>query len=292
MADSAFWRDLAATFLLIPGHGMLRADGQYTVGSGEAWSWRLGGGAREFMRDTFKTLARRGAFESAPAGTTDLLVAWLEAIRKEHINFRSDKIATEVNSEGREESQYVLGTIDRVCEASAILCGKLEAQAIQTEFEEKQRNDPQNWSPLRRQFEAFRGIKKLITGPHETIPEALVRDVLAQQYGIKPEEVTRKQIQFEVSGLLPDFPAITVVPLELLHEQGAPEPATLEKISRNAFVTPLLEANGWSILDWANEARVSHATAIDYLRDTTAPYRSTRLKLAKALGVPVEQLPQ
>src|SRR6266581_1472827 len=35
---------------------------------------------------------------------------------------------------------------------------------------------------------------------------------------------------------------------------------TKEKISRKAFVIPLLEANGWSILDWANEADVSHAT--------------------------------
>ena len=50
---------------------MLRADGHYTVGSGEAWRWQLAGGAGEFTRETFETLARRGAFESAPAGTTD-----------------------------------------------------------------------------------------------------------------------------------------------------------------------------------------------------------------------------
>ena len=88
MADSAFWRELAAQFLLIPSHEMLRADGQYTVGSGDAWRWQILGGTTEFIRNTFETLARRGAFESAPAGTSDLLVAWLEAIREEHINFR------------------------------------------------------------------------------------------------------------------------------------------------------------------------------------------------------------
>jgi Cro/C1-type HTH DNA-binding domain len=85
-------------------------------------------------------------------------------------------------------------------------------------------NDPKNWSPLHRYFEAYRGIKKLLTGPHETIPEALVRTVLAQQYGVKPEEVTWKQIKFEISGLLPYYPAITLVP----SEPAAP-PQTLEE---------------------------------------------------------------
>ncbi|MFZ0914536.1 MAG: helix-turn-helix transcriptional regulator [Candidatus Korobacteraceae bacterium] len=69
-------------------------------------------------------------------------------------------------------------------------------------------------------------------------------------------------------------------------------PKIEEKISRKAFVTPLLDAKGWSILDWASEAEVAPATAVDYLQDKTKPYRSTRLKLAKALGVSVEQLPR
>jgi hypothetical protein len=63
-------------------------------------------------------------------------------------------------------------------------------------------------------------------------------------------------------------------------------------LSRREFVTPLLDAKGWSILDWANEANVSHATALDYLANKTKAYRSTRVKLAKALDVPIEQLPR
>lgn len=70
------------------------------------------------------------------------------------------------------------------------------------------------------------------------------------------------------------------------------KPRTAESISRREFVEPLLDAKGWSILDWANEAEISHATAIDYLDKKTKPYRSTRLKLAKALGIDVEQLPK
>lgn len=61
---------------------------------------------------------------------------------------------------------------------------------------------------------------------------------------------------------------------------------------RRAFIIPLLEKRGWSVLDWANEAGVSHATTQDYLDNKRRPYPSTRLKLAKALNVPVERLPR
>ncbi len=139
MTDSAFWRELAATFLLVPGHEMIRVDLQYAIGSGEAWQWRLAGNPNEFMETTFKRLATRGAFEIAPVGTTDLVGAWLEAIRKEGINFHQ--------REG--PKGYVFAHIDRVFEASAILCGKLEARAVQAAFDEKHRNDSKNYSTLR-----------------------------------------------------------------------------------------------------------------------------------------------
>src|SRR5439155_3010613 len=172
MASSEFWQQRAPVFLQIPGHEMLRADGHYIIGSGEPWRWQFAGGATEFTRETFENLARSSAFEIAPTDTTDLLVAWLEAIRKEQINFHSNMTAEEVPDDGSKGLHYVLGTIDRVCEASAILCRRLANRALQTEFEEKQRNDPKNWSQLRQQFEAFKAIKKLTTGVHERIPVA------------------------------------------------------------------------------------------------------------------------
>ena len=52
---------------------MLRADGQYPVGSGGPWSWHLAWRGSEFVRNTFETLASRCAFEIAPPGTTDLI---------------------------------------------------------------------------------------------------------------------------------------------------------------------------------------------------------------------------
>lgn len=88
----------------------------------------------------------------------------------------------------------------------------LEA-AYLAKAEEEQRTDPRHWSPIRQQWEAFKGIKQLISGPHEQIPEAFLRNALAGQYGIKPEEVTWEQIRFAVSGdLLRHYGAVTVIP--------------------------------------------------------------------------------
>ncbi len=103
-----------------------------------------------------------------------------------------------------------------VCGVSADLCSDLETQALEEEEtarrEERERSDPRNWSPLRSQFEAFKAMKATLNQKPERIPEDLVRGTLAQQYGVKPEEVTLKQIQFEVSGLLRDYPRIEIVP--------------------------------------------------------------------------------
>jgi hypothetical protein len=74
-----------------------------------------------------------------------------------------------------------------------------------------------------------------------------------------------------------------------------PPPAPVEPSNlnpRQAFVFPLLAKEGWSILDWANAARVSSATAHDYLKNRTNPYRSTRKKLADSLGVSIQQFPK
>ena len=78
--------------------------------------------------------------------------------------------------------------------------------------------------------------------------------------------------------------------------QTEEKPPTLEppriQLTRNEFVQRILEEKGWSILDWANEAGVSHVTAAAYLRGKTKTYRSTRVKLAKALGVLIAELPK
>ncbi len=61
--------------------------------------------------------------------------------------------------------------------------------------------------------------------------------------------------------------------------------------SRKAFVAPVLVRKGWSQLDWASHAEVDHKTVGNYLKGARC-YNDTRLKLAKALGITVDQLPQ
>ncbi|HEV2521803.1 MAG TPA: helix-turn-helix transcriptional regulator [Candidatus Acidoferrales bacterium] len=60
---------------------------------------------------------------------------------------------------------------------------------------------------------------------------------------------------------------------------------------RDLFVRPILDKKGWSILDWAKDSGVDFHTANNYLKGKTKPYKSTRTKLAKSLGVEVQKLP-
>ena len=66
-------------------------------------------------------------------------------------------------------------------------------------------------SPLQRGREANKEMGRLMAGPHEKIHESLVRATLAQEYGIKPEEVTWDEITLEVESLGADYPAIELV---------------------------------------------------------------------------------
>jgi len=60
MADPQFWRDLESRFRALPDpDGMLRADRDYIVGSGDAGDWRLCGGASQSVVVRFVALARK-----------------------------------------------------------------------------------------------------------------------------------------------------------------------------------------------------------------------------------------
>ena len=61
--------------------------------------------------------------------------------------------------------------------------------------------------------------------------------------------------------------------------------------ARRAFIEPILDQKGWSQLELATEADVDDKTVRNFL-DGVGAFRSTRLKLASALGVPVERLPE
>jgi hypothetical protein len=102
MADSAFWRELASQFLLIPDYrGELRADGYYALRSDETWIWKLRGGATDFIYHSFESLARKAATGIATAGAPDLLTLWLEGLRRGQFNFRYTGEAAEIQTDGQ-----------------------------------------------------------------------------------------------------------------------------------------------------------------------------------------------
>ncbi len=149
-----------------------------------------------------------------PAPTGDLALAWLEALWKEATH---GPIRTPSEILGKDRSgQLTLlrGKIDRVLQASSALCRKFESAAVQAEFENNRRDDPKNWPYVRQRYEAFKQIKSVISGPREIVPEAFLRNALAEQYGIKPEEVSRKQIQLGLADLGRYYSAISLVPSE------------------------------------------------------------------------------
>jgi lambda repressor-like predicted transcriptional regulator len=70
------------------------------------------------------------------------------------------------------------------------------------------------------------------------------------------------------------------------------QPSQNTEEKRRAFVEPLLREKGWSAFQWSLEAEVAPHTVVDYLAGITKPYRKSRVKLANALGIPVNQLPE
>lgn len=60
--------------------------------------------------------------------------------------------------------------------------------------------------------------------------------------------------------------------------------------ARKGFVEPILLKRGWSVFMWATEAEVAYNTAAGYMAGKKT-YASTRVKLAKALGLDANQLP-
>ena len=99
-------------------------------------------------------------------------------------------------------------------------------------------DDSNEWSPLRRRVEGFRLLQNLKeNGPRLRIPEDLVRQTLAGQYGCTPEEVTDEQIATELLALTLIYPTILVTPysdrLEPSHTPLSPPngPATQPPVS-------------------------------------------------------------
>jgi hypothetical protein len=199
MLDSDFWKDLEKQFRSIENCARVHFNWTDVPGSPnlELWDFAYPGTALHTPRLRFETLARRAGAKIDPL-CLDSLISWLSRLKRDG---RQDLVKQ--GDPGR-------GQIQCVCAVSADYCLVLEARALEVEriaiAEESRLNDPRNWSPLRQEWEAHKVAREQFARPFEEIPEQFIREVLARQYGVKPEEVTPAQIQFEVSGLLPEYP--------------------------------------------------------------------------------------
>jgi DNA-binding transcriptional regulator YiaG len=137
MAKSRFWQNLARAFDALQVHGLMRAEWHYIVGSGFR-QWGLGG-AGGMARIRFEAFARRAAAALSDAGSTDLLGAWLEALRLwcGSSGFITERSGIEVNADGTEGAYHQAGVIWRVCVASASYCSELASGAREAELRAK-----------------------------------------------------------------------------------------------------------------------------------------------------------
>jgi ribosome-binding protein aMBF1 (putative translation factor) len=224
MAVSDFWHDLAAEFRALPGGSSLRGDWDYTANSGRPYQWRFAG-ANPATDVRFEALARRAASEMPNPKYSDALLSWLEAVRtNSHYPGTMDNYG-EKNADGSEGPIHVLGSVQNLCEESAIYCNQLESDARQKEFEEKQRNDPRNWSEFHQMIEVAESFNDVRDAPAKRISEEFARKTIARIYGIPPEQVTDQIINFEITRLVPFYHNIQLIP-SIPKQESPPAPDT------------------------------------------------------------------
>jgi hypothetical protein len=121
-AKSQLWKGLETEFIACPDpFHELRANWQYTVGSDEIGRWQLAGATNRHLYMRFEALGRTAGALLFKCVLLDPLTCWLELIRVQGINFRTDQCGYETNADGSRGKEYLFGSIDRVCEASATM---------------------------------------------------------------------------------------------------------------------------------------------------------------------------
>lgn len=277
MATSEFWRNIAAEFRALDPDAMLYGSWDCLVTGGMPCQWTLRGHTRA-VQIRFEALARRAASEMPQPEFSDSLLSWLEAVRKNGHQLGSSYY-TDTGADGA-KLDHVTGNVHNLCQESASLCSMFESHLLQTEFEEKLRNDPKNWSQLHQAIEARKAIQKVHATPPEQIPESFVREVLGRQYNTSPDQVPDAVIRFEVSGLLPFYPHIQVVPSEstppetpqgvieqsVTTEQQPVQPSLVSQLQR------LRDECRWSIEQLADAVSMNPRTVARHLSGDSVPH--------------------
>jgi hypothetical protein len=293
LADSNFWNDLAEQFESIDDpFGYVRANWRDDFDNGRPL-WRIEtpvSDPKHALLAKCESFVRRGGKQLDPS--RDSLVAWCEELRKRKINI--DRSGTTLLTSNSGRQLYVShGTIVKLVEASCALCRRLESEALETERiaseEEKKKNDPGNWPEIVRQYELFKSIKNLITGPQEEVPEEVLRNLIAQQDNTRPEDVTFERLRVEAGKLMRHYAALRVT---LLADETSAAPA-LEAgalrsvdltISREERLQALISAEDVAIADVCRTARVYKANMQQWRREELSDDSAMSLRIEDVLN--------
>jgi transcriptional regulator with XRE-family HTH domain len=71
-----------------------------------------------------------------------------------------------------------------------------------------------------------------------------------------------------------------------------PKPEKQSAVERKAFLDNQIKIKGYSLRVWATQAGVALSTVRHYRSGKTNPHPSTLWKLARALGISIEEMPK
>jgi hypothetical protein len=129
MASSDFWHQRAIEFREIPYLESLDAELRKAGGSHKAKQWRAIG--QETSISYFRVAAARAGKELPDPKSSDLGIAWLEALKKSAV------VSKAMLCPPDEIKLGLVGRIPRVAEISARFCQELELEALQLEAKQK-----------------------------------------------------------------------------------------------------------------------------------------------------------
>jgi hypothetical protein len=131
MVVSDAWRKLAIKFRDIPDpKGLLRAD-WISIDGNEGF--QIAGEVTAEIYEPFESLAKVAGLQLGGIGTTDPLLSWLDALKRERgISSYRQTIRTALDGTGRKE-EHKEGIILHLCSLSADFCEALERNALEIE---------------------------------------------------------------------------------------------------------------------------------------------------------------
>jgi hypothetical protein len=129
-ADPGFWHDLETRFRELQPDALhdLQAEWISTAWNDAGEQWFISGGGNERTRKLFSWLAEKAAIRLGEPGGSAAVFHWLDLLKRDSPNFRRAFHGT--SWDRGKATEHEGGRIERLCEASADYCLKLENEEM------------------------------------------------------------------------------------------------------------------------------------------------------------------